>query len=164
MGRSAGAGKYFLQYLDKKLELISIYSKIKHICDKGEVRMAANDLTVAGRRFRTRADYEAALRDQKKIEAIKSKVNLNDPKQLYKLFGELKSGSYRFETPVGNDFDDGIYEKIENLKKQGITALKRKRARNPVKPQNKRRWKRRRQRMSGCKITIRKCRSRYWMN
>ena len=55
--------------------------------------MAANDLTVAGRRFRTRADYEAALRDQKKIEAIKSKVNLNDPKQLYKLFGELKSGS-----------------------------------------------------------------------
>jgi SrtB family sortase len=122
MGRSAGAGKYFLQYLDKKLELISIYSKIKHICDKGEVRMAANDLTVAGRRFRTRADYEAALRDQKKIEAIKSKVNLNDPKQLYKLFGELKSGSYRFETPVGNDFDDGIYEKIENLKKQGITA------------------------------------------
>ncbi|MDE7332393.1 MAG: class B sortase [Lachnospiraceae bacterium] len=84
--------------------------------------MAANDLTVAGRRFRTRADYEAALRDQKKIEAIKSKVNLNDPKQLYKLFGELKNGSYRFETPVGNDFDDGIYEKIENLKKQGITA------------------------------------------
>ena len=122
LGWSVGAGKYFLQYLDKKLELISIYSKIKHICDKGEVRMAANDLTVAGRRFRTRADYEAALRDQKKIEAIKSKVNLNDPKQLYKLFGELKSGSYRFETPVGNDFDDGIYEKIENLKKQGITA------------------------------------------
>lgn len=128
--------------------------------------MAANDLTVAGRRFRTRADYEAALRDQKKIEAIKSKVNLNDPKQLYKLFGELKSGSYRFETPVGNDFDDGIYEKIENLKKQGITAEnagsppKRKETRNPAKLRSRRRHLR----MSGWKITIRKCRSRFWMN
>lgn len=33
--------------------------------------MTADMLTVAGRRFRTRADYEAALRDLKKIEQIK---------------------------------------------------------------------------------------------
>ncbi|MCM1134011.1 MAG: class B sortase [Clostridium sp.] len=83
--------------------------------------MTADKLTVAGRRFRTRTDYEAALRDQKKIDAIKSKVNFDDPKQVYKLYGELQVGSYRFETQVGNDFDDEIYEKIESLKKQGIT-------------------------------------------
>lgn len=80
--------------------------------------MTADGLTVAGRRFRTRADYEAALRDQKKIDTIKSQTDLNDPKQLLELFGELQSGVYRFETSVGNDFDDEIFEKVESLKKQ----------------------------------------------
>ena len=84
--------------------------------------MAADSLTVSGRRFRTHADYEAALRDQKKIDTIRSQINLNDPGQLYELFGKLQSGAYRFETQVGTDFDDEIYEKIENLKKQGTTA------------------------------------------
>lgn len=84
--------------------------------------MTADDLTVAGRRFRTRSDYEAALRDQKKIERIKAETNLNNPKQIYILFQELQSGVYRFETAVGTDFDDEIYEKVEELKSRGITA------------------------------------------
>lgn len=84
--------------------------------------MSANELIVAGRRFRTQADYEAALRDQKKIDLIRSETDLDNPKQLYKLFGEMQSGTYRFETVVGNDFDDEIFERIEKLKKQGITA------------------------------------------
>lgn len=83
--------------------------------------MTADKLTVAGRRFRTRADYEAALRDQKKIDLIKSRIDFDDPRQVYKLYGELQVGSYRFETQVGNDFDDEIYEKVESLKRQGIT-------------------------------------------
>lgn len=83
--------------------------------------MTADNLTVGGRRFRTRADYEAALRDQKKIDTIRSQTDLNDPRQLYELFGKLQSGAYRFETPIGTDFDDEIYEKVENLKKQGVT-------------------------------------------
>lgn len=84
--------------------------------------MSADDLMVGGRRFRTHADYEAALRDEKKIKSIKSKIDLNNPKQLYELFGEMQSGAYRFESALGNDFDDEIFEKIEELKKQGITA------------------------------------------
>lgn len=83
--------------------------------------MTASDLTVAGRRFRTGSDYEAALRDQQKIERIKEKTDLDSPKQVYELFKELQSGHYRFETVVGTDFDDEIYEKVEGLKKQGIT-------------------------------------------
>ena len=83
--------------------------------------MATTDkLTVAGIRFRTRADYEAALRDQKKIDAIKAKVDFDNPRQVYRLYAELQSGSYRFETQVGNNFDDEIYEKVEDLKRQGI--------------------------------------------
>lgn len=84
--------------------------------------MTAESLTVAGRHFRTKADYEAALRDQKKINTIKAQTDLEDPVQLYELYGEMQSGIYRFETLVGNDFDDEIYERIEKLKKQGITA------------------------------------------
>ena len=112
----------FAQYLDKILELISIYSKIRYIRVKEKWAMTADSLTVGGKRFRTRADYEAAVRDQKKIDTIKSRANLNDPKQLYELFKELQSGAYQFESPVGTDFDDEIYEKIEELKKKGITA------------------------------------------
>lgn len=84
--------------------------------------MTANSLMVGGRRFRTRADYEAALRDQKKIDAIRSQKDLNDPKQLMELYRELQVGAYRFESPVGTDFDDEIYDKVENLKKQGTTG------------------------------------------
>lgn len=83
--------------------------------------MTADDLTVEGRRFRTRSDYEAALRDQKKIERIKAETDLNSPKQIYELFGELQSGVYRFESVVGTDFDDEIYAKIEKLRANGIT-------------------------------------------
>lgn len=84
--------------------------------------MTADNLTVAGRRFRTRADYEAALRDQKKIEGIRSHTNFNSPRQVYELFNELQNGIYRFETAVGTDFDDEIYELVEKLKAAGITA------------------------------------------
>lgn len=84
--------------------------------------MTADDLTIEGRRFRTRSDYEAALRDLKKIERIKAETDLNSPRQIYELFSELQSGAYRFESAIGTDFDDEIYEKVEHLRKQGITA------------------------------------------
>ena len=84
--------------------------------------MTASDLTVEGRRFRNRSDYEAALRDQKKIKQIKAKTNLDSPKQIFKLLSELQGGVYRFETALGTDFDDEIFERAEALKKKGITA------------------------------------------
>ncbi len=83
--------------------------------------MTADDLTVEGRRFRTRSDYEAALRDREKIERIKAETDLNSPKQIYELFGELQSGIYRFESVIGTDFDDEIYAKVEKFRASGIT-------------------------------------------
>ncbi|MBR5800199.1 MAG: class B sortase [Lachnospiraceae bacterium] len=84
--------------------------------------MTADELKVAGRRFRTRADYEAGLRDLTKINKIKSGTDLDDPVSIYQLYSDLLNGTYRFETAVGTDFDDEIYEKVELLKKRGITA------------------------------------------
>ena len=71
---------------------------------------------VAGRQFRTKTDYEAALRDKKKIGKICSEYDLKDPKEVLELYGKLKAGDYRFETMVGNDFDDKIYELAEKYK------------------------------------------------
>lgn len=79
--------------------------------------MTSENLSVGGVRFRTRTDYEAALRDQKKIDEIKAHVDLNNRKQLEALFRDMQSGGYRFETVIGNQFDDEIYEKLEELKK-----------------------------------------------
>lgn len=74
---------------------------------------------VAGRRFRTEADYKAALRDQAKIAQIKTQVNMEQPGEVITLYKEMQAGKYRFETIVGNDFDDEIYELAEEYKRQG---------------------------------------------
>ncbi len=78
--------------------------------------MTSDNLSVAGIRFRTRADYEAALRDAKKIEEIKSNIDLSDSRQVRELYREMQSGVYRFETSVGNQFDDEIYERMQQIK------------------------------------------------
>lgn len=76
--------------------------------------------TVEGRQFRTKADYEAALRDKKKIDAIKAKVNFNNPQDVLALYEQMQGGTYRFESMVGNDFDDWIYELAEKYKREGV--------------------------------------------
>ena len=74
---------------------------------------------VAGRRFRTEADYQAALRDQAKIEKIKAQVNMEQPGEVITLYSDMQTGRYRFETVVGNDFDDEVYELAQKYKSQG---------------------------------------------
>lgn len=78
-------------------------------------------LEVAGRRFRTEADYRAGLRDQARIEKIRAQVNMEQPGEVITLYMDMQSGKYRFETVVGNDFDDEIYELAQDFKRQGYT-------------------------------------------
>ena len=79
------------------------------------------DFNVAGRQFRTQSDYNAALRDQKQIEAIKAKINMEQPGEVISLAAELKAGKYRLTTIVGTDFKDEIQELADKYKKQGYT-------------------------------------------
>ena len=81
---------------------------------------------VSGRRFRTEADYKAALRDQNKIEKIKAQVNMEQPGEVITLYAEIGAGKYRFETVLGNDFDDEIYELAQEYKRQGYDKDSRK--------------------------------------
>lgn len=79
------------------------------------------DFIVAGRQFRTQSDYKAALRDQAQIEAIKSKINMEQPGEVIRLSADLKAGKYQLTTLVGRDFKDEIQELAEKYKKQGYT-------------------------------------------
>lgn len=88
--------------------------------------MTSENLSVGGVRFRTRADYEAALRDQKKIDEIRAQVDFNNKKQLEGLFNEMQAGVYRFETIIGTHFDDEVYEKMEQMKRNPSTRKKEK--------------------------------------
>lgn len=79
------------------------------------------DYSVAGRQFRTKADYHAALQDQKKIDAIREKINMEQPGDVITLSEELSAGKYQFSTLVGRDFREEIQELAEKYKKQGYT-------------------------------------------
>ena len=72
----------------------------------------------AGRRFRTESEYKAAKRDLKLIEEIKSNVHMEQPGEVISLCDALAEGKYRFESVIGNDFDDEIYELAEKYKSQ----------------------------------------------
>lgn len=102
------------------------------------------DFSVAGRSFRTQADYKAALKDNEQINVIRSKVNMEQPGEVLRLWDELSSGKYAFKTLVGNDFKEEISELAEKYKKQGYTkdskvkTAKHKQPKQKSKPQSRR--------------------------
>ncbi len=70
----------------------------------------AQSHTAGGGQFRTKAEYEAALRDKKKIEKICSVYNLNNPKAVLDLYQKLQTGTYPFETALGKGFVGKVAE------------------------------------------------------
>lgn len=76
---------------------------------------------LAGRRFRTASDYQAAKRDLQRIEEIKARVDLEQPGDVIALSEAVAAGEYRFESVIGNDFDDSLYELAKKYKSQGYT-------------------------------------------
>ncbi|MBR4981015.1 MAG: class B sortase [Lachnospiraceae bacterium] len=63
-----------------------------------------NDYNVRGRSFRTASDYQAALRDEKKIEVILKKYDSFDLKGKEHIINVLNRGEIKFETLIGEDF------------------------------------------------------------
>lgn len=74
--------------------------------------------TIEGRRFRTKEEYEAALRDKQLIDSITGDFDLENPKDIETLYMELKKGGYEFESIVGRQFDDNIYELYKQLQEE----------------------------------------------
>jgi len=80
--------------------------------------MAEIKWTVEGRRFRNAEEYQSALRDKKLIDAITGSLDLDNPKDIERLYVELKNGKYTFESIVGRQFDDNIYELYQRIKRE----------------------------------------------
>lgn len=78
--------------------------------------MAASRYEVEGRVFYNQTEYEAALRDADKIKEIKATYDLNNPEDVRQVYAYLAGGSYRFESVVGDDFDDEIYHLYSKVK------------------------------------------------
>lgn len=91
--------------------------------------MAEIKWTVEGRRFRNAGEYQAALRDKELIDSITGSLDLDDPKDIEKLYLELKNGKYTFESIVGRQFDDNIYELYQRIKAEERAKAEEKTAR-----------------------------------
>lgn len=60
-----------------------------------------------------------AIRDQKTIEGLRQKYDINKPEELKQLYGLLNSGQIKFESQLGQQFDDEIYEAYQKIKDTG---------------------------------------------
>lgn len=103
--------------------------------DRKEDRMAEIIWTVEGRRFRNAEEYQAALRDKELIDSITGSLKLDNPKDVEILYHKLKEGHYIFESIVGRQFDDNIYELYQRIKQKEAQAKEEKIARKEKRKQ-----------------------------
>ena len=75
-----------------------------------------SDYIVRGRSFRTGNDYQAALRDERRIAIIEKKYENADMSGKEHIINVLNNGEIKFETLVGEDFIYELEEKFNELK------------------------------------------------
>lgn len=105
--------------------------------DRRGDRMAEIKWTVEGRRFRNAEEYKAALRDKRLIDSITGSLDLDNPKDIEKLYLELKKGQYTFESIVGRQFDDNIYELYQRIRAEEKEKQNKKAARKEKRKENR---------------------------
>lgn len=98
--------------------------------------MAASRLEVDGKIFFSRTEYEGALRDSEKIREIKKTYDLENPEDVKEVYAYLSGGSYRFESVIGDEFDNEIYHLYEDIK-NGRTNVHQKTSSQKNKGKNK---------------------------
>lgn len=86
----------------------------------------ASEWSVEGYSARNKNEYEAFLRDSKKISQIKTRLDLNNPAHIEKLYSNICTGGIKFESRLGFDFEDEITEKYENNLKNPRNSAKKK--------------------------------------
>jgi protein subunit release factor B len=99
------------QLQNREYAMRMLRSKIYDIeREKQEKAVASERRIIGGHRFANEADFKAAERDLAKIEEIKKKIDYNDPKSIEGLYNDLQTGQIVFESVIGQEFDDKIYE------------------------------------------------------
>lgn len=79
----------------------------------------------------------AALRDKQLIDSITANLRLDKPRDIEKLYMELKRGKYRFESIVGRQFDDNVYELYQEIKEAERQRIELEKQRKERKKQEK---------------------------
>lgn len=79
--------------------------------------MAQTKWTVEDRFFYNKTDYEAALRDKSKIDSLRQKTDFGNPDSVMELYRNMQTGGLTFETAVGRDFDDEVYELVRKIRR-----------------------------------------------
>ena len=77
---------------------------------------------VAGRQFRTEADYKLALHDKAEIEKIKKQRDLDTLEQIDTLLADIVQGKIRLYTILKEDFLEELQDKKEALLKAGESS------------------------------------------
>lgn len=77
--------------------------------------MARKTYIVDGRRFQSDADYKAAMADKALIEKLRSISKDYDAKKLQGLLQKIESGQIRFQTLLGQDYEDELQTRIRKL-------------------------------------------------
>lgn len=91
--------------------------------------MAQTKWTVEDRIFYNKRDYEAALRDKSKIDSLRKQTDFNNPDSIMELYRNMQTKTMHFETVVGRDFDDEVYELVQKIRKGEFQTRKKKSAR-----------------------------------
>lgn len=89
---------------------------------------------VEGRQFRTQVDYKRAMRDKELIDSLRSGMQTADSRQLEQLRKDIKAGTYKFHTLLGEDFADEVDEKLaQAARRENRNIVKKKENSNSVK-------------------------------
>lgn len=78
--------------------------------------MEADRWKAGGHSFRTKAEYQAALRDQEKIRLLKEKTDFTKKDSILALYENMQKDGISFETAIGREFDDNIYEAVRKIR------------------------------------------------
>ena len=73
-------------------------------------------------RFTDKTEYMASLRDKNRIESIKARVDISDPKVAGELYNRLKSKPAYFETQVGRAFMQSLFVTSTGAKRLSMPA------------------------------------------
>ena len=96
--------------------------------------MSEDRLMIGKYRFRDDKEYQAGKRDYQKVEELKKKTDFQSFESVRSLYSQLATGNISFETRLGFDFDDEVFELYEKMQSGSVSS---KSSKSITKPEKK---------------------------
>ena len=88
--------------------------------------MSQSNMKVMGRSFRTKQDYDLAVKDAERIDRLKKNTDFDNIEEVRELLEELHTRQIRFMTLLGDDFIEEVEERELYLVQNPLQAKKKK--------------------------------------